>query len=111
MLEGAPASTNLPPACCDAIFLRDVYHHVTQPQGFNASLLASLEPGGRLAVIDFVARPGSQLFPGVNPNRGGHGIPPAILVSEVSAAGLNHVKTVVHWPDDKSGLFLVLFRK
>lgn len=31
VLEGAEHSTNLPTACCDAIFLRDVYHHLTHP--------------------------------------------------------------------------------
>lgn len=111
VLEGAEAATNLPPACCDAIFMRDVYHHITQPEAFNKSLAASIKPGGRLAVIDFLARPGTQVFPGVNPNRGGHGIPPAIVVSEVSAAGVTHVKTADHWPDEKERLFLVLFRK
>ena len=53
VLEGAERSTNLPDACCDAIFLRDVYHHVTQPEAFDRSLVASLKPGGRLAVITF----------------------------------------------------------
>src|SRR5262245_30532144 len=28
VIEGAPAATNLPAACCDAIFLQDVYHHI-----------------------------------------------------------------------------------
>lgn len=111
VLEGAEAATNLPPACCDAIFMRDVYHHITQPEAFNKSLAASLKPGGRLAVIDFRARPGSQVFAGVNPNRGGHGVPPAIVVSEVAAAGFTHVKTIEQWPDEKARLFLVLFRK
>ena len=111
VIEGAAAATNLPPACCDAIFMRDVYHHITEPELFNKSLAASLKPGGRLAVIDFPARPGTKVFPGVNPNRGGHGIPPAIVVSEVSAAGLTHVKTADHWPEEKERLFLVLFRK
>lgn len=111
VLEGAAAATNLPLACCDAIFMRDVYHHITQPEAFNKSLAASLKPGGRLAVIDFPPMPGSKLFPGVNPNRGGHGIPPAIVESEVSAAGFTHVKTADHWPEEKNILFLVLFRK
>lgn len=110
VLEGAAAATNLPPACCDAIFMRDVYHHITQPEEFNKSLAASLKPGGRFAVIDFLAQPGSKVFPGVNPNRGGHGIPPAIVVSEMSAAGLTHVSTADSWPAGKS-TFLVLFRK
>ena len=54
VLEGAEASTNLPSECCDAIFLRDVYHHLTRPDAFDASLLAALKPGGRLAIMDLV---------------------------------------------------------
>lgn len=111
VIEGAAAATNLPPACCDAIFMRDVYHHITEPEAFDKSLAASLKPGGRLVVIDFPPMPGSKVFPGVNPNRGGHGIPSAIVVSEVSTAGFTHVKTADHWPQEKDRLFLVLFRK
>ena len=33
---------------------------------------------------------------------------PAMAASQ---AGLTHVTTVDHWPEDKSNLFLVLFRK
>ena len=59
VLEGAPSATNLPAACCDAMFMRDVYHHITAIEAFNRSLLASLKPGGRLAIIDFAPRPNS----------------------------------------------------
>ena len=34
-LEGAPASTNLPDACCDALFVRHVYHHFADPPTMN----------------------------------------------------------------------------
>ena len=51
-LEGAPASTNLPEACCDALFVRYVYHHFADPAAMNASILRSLTPGGRFAVMD-----------------------------------------------------------
>jgi predicted methyltransferase len=111
VFEGAEASTNLPTACCDAVFMRDVYHHLTRPMEFNKSLAAALRAGGYLAVIDFVPDPGSKLFPGVNPNRGGHGISPALVISEVSEAGLTYQRTVDPWPDQETGLFLVLFRK
>ena len=111
VLQGAAGSTNLPAACCDAVFMRDVYHHLTLPADFNRSLAAALKSGGRLAVIDFVPAPGSKVFPGVNPNRGGHGISPALVVSEVSEAGLRHERIVDPWPDVGGGLFLVLFRK
>lgn len=113
IVEGAAASANLPDACCDAIFMRDVYHHITDPAAFDATLVPALRPGGRLAIIDFLPEPGSKLQPGVPANRGGHGIPPSVVESEVRAAGLTHVTTIAKWPPagDKSTFFLVLFRK
>ena len=92
VIEGAAAATNLPDACCDAIFLRNVYHHVTAVDAFNRSLVGSLKPGGRLAIIDLEDRSGGQIPKGVPANRGGHGArraswsansrPPASLTSE-----------------------------
>jgi ubiquinone/menaquinone biosynthesis C-methylase UbiE len=113
VIEGAAASTNLPAACCDAIFLRHVYHHITDIEPFNKSLLASLKPGGRLAIIDFEAHGRGQLPAGVPANRGGHGVPPAIVIEEVQQAGLTHVRTIDRWPpgDNSPTYFLILFRK
>jgi ubiquinone/menaquinone biosynthesis C-methylase UbiE len=111
VIEGAPASTNLPDACCDAIFMRDVYHHITDVSAFNRSLLAALKPGGRLAIIDFEPRKGSRLPEGVNPNRGGHGVTAAIVEQEVRAAGLTFDRTIANWPPGSTNFFLVLFRK
>src|SRR5262245_45538775 len=68
VLEGAAGSTNLPNGCCDAIFLRDVYHHLTNPQEFDASLRASVKPGGRVAIMDFEPEPGSKVPEGVSAN-------------------------------------------
>ncbi len=109
VLEGATRATNLPDRCCDAIFLRDVYHHLTSPLEFDASLLSSLKPGGRLAVMDFQPEPGSPLPNGVPENRGGHGIPPAVIVSELTQSGFRHVSTIAHWPSDADHLYLALF--
>lgn len=112
VIEGAAGATNLPDACCDAIFMRDVYHHITEIESFNKSLKASLKTGGRLAIIDFQADKGSKLPAGVPANREGHGVPPPVVEAELTAAGFTHVKTVGRWPpDDKNPLFLVLFRK
>jgi predicted methyltransferase len=113
VLEGAESSTNLPSECCDAIFLRDVYHHLTRPHEFDASLLAALKPGGRLAIIDFPPEQGSSLPAGVPDDRGGHGIPTSIVVAEVTRAGFRHVRTMSRWPpdDDRNMLFMVMFEK
>ena len=113
VIEGAAAATNPPAGCCDAIFMRDVYHHITDPDAFNKSLLASLKPGGRLAIIDFVPRAGSALPEGVRANRGGHGIPSAVVIEEMTAAGFTHVRTIGDWPpgEKRPAMHLTLFTK
>jgi cyclopropane fatty-acyl-phospholipid synthase-like methyltransferase len=112
VLEGAVDSTNLPAQCCDAILIRDAYHHLTQPDAIVRSLAAALKPGGRLAVIDFPPRPDSQVPDGVPPDRRGHGVPSEIVEREVGAA-LAHVRTLADWSPESqpASLFLVLFRK
>jgi predicted methyltransferase len=113
VLEGAVSATNLPDRCCDAILLRDVYHHLTRPQEFNASLLATLKAGGRLAILDFPPDPGSKVPDGVSNDRGGHGIAEPLLVAELKRAGFRHVRTAPCWPpdDSRSKLYLALFEK
>lgn len=113
VLEGGAAATNLPAECCDALFLRHVYHHITAIEAFNKSVLTSLKPGGRLAIIDFTPTKGSALPNGVPPNRGGHGIPSGVVIEEMLAAGFTHVRTIDAWPpgDKNPVYFLVLFQK
>ena len=112
VIEGSPGSTNLPAACCDAILIRDVYHHITQPADIVKSIAASLKPGGRLAVIDFPPRPKTEVPAGVPANRLGHGVPPAVVQGEVSAV-LTHVRTISAWAPTSTAadLYLLLFRK
>ena len=108
VVESKEADTSLPTACCDAIFLRRVYHHLTKPAEFNANLVRSLKPGGRLAIIDFPPRAGLDPVEGVPSNRGGHGIPQKILIEELKAAGLQVEKVVNDWPEND---YCVLFVK
>ena len=108
VVESKEADTNLPTGCCDAIFLRHVYHHLTKPVEFDRNLVRSLKPGGRLAIIDFAPRPRLEPVEGVPSNRGGHGIPQKIVIEELSAAGLRVEKTVNDWPEDS---YCVLFVK
>jgi len=108
IVESKEVDTNLPAACCDAIFLRRVYHHLTKPAEFDTALLRSLKPGGRLAIIDFPARSNLDPVEGVPANRGGHGIPQKVVIDELTSAGLQLVKTVNDWPADD---YCVLFAK
>jgi precorrin-6B methylase 2 len=112
VLEGATNTTNLPALCCDAILIRDAYHHLTQPEDIVRSFFDSLKPGGRLAVIDFPPRPNSEVPAGVPANRGGHGVPPEVVQREGGAA-LTHVRTISNWAPDSqpASLYLVLFEK
>jgi SAM-dependent methyltransferase len=112
VIEGGSDTTNLPPLCCDAILIRDAYHHLTNPEGIIKSFAASLKPGGRLAVIDFPPRANSEVPAGVPASRGGHGVPPEVVVKEVGAV-LTHVRTITSFSPDSqpASLFLVLFRK
>jgi ubiquinone/menaquinone biosynthesis C-methylase UbiE len=106
VIESAEAETRLPAACCDAIFLRRVYHHLTKPIEFDANLIRSLKPGGRLAIIDFPPRPDLDPVEGVPANRGGHGIPQKLVIDELTAAGFQVKKIVADWPGDS---YCVLF--
>jgi precorrin-6B methylase 2 len=53
VLEAGERATGLPSECCDAIFMRRVYHHLSAPSAILASIHDALKPGGRLVIIDF----------------------------------------------------------
>ena len=108
VVESAEAETNLPEACCDAIFLRRVYHHLTKPIEFDASLIRSLKPAGRLAIIDFPPHPEYGRVKGVPKDREEHGIQQKILIDEVTKAGLQLEEVVNAWDGDS---YCVLFVK
>jgi ubiquinone/menaquinone biosynthesis C-methylase UbiE len=108
VVESGEAETNLPASCCDAIFLRRVYHHLTKPLEFDASLIRSLKPGGKLAIIDFPPHPEYGKVKGVPKDREGHGIQQKILIDELSKAGFQMEKIVDDWPANN---YCVLFLK
>jgi ubiquinone/menaquinone biosynthesis C-methylase UbiE len=100
VVEAGVSQTGLPEKCCDAIFLRGVYHHLTDPAAIDASLLRALRPGGLLAVIDFP--PTLWLWPwtpkGIPENRGGHGVASEIVVQELTGAGFELMAVSQDWP-------------
>ena len=109
VVAAAPAATNLPDGCCEAVFMRNVYHHLADTAAFDRSLRQALRPGGRVAVIDFPPRSFSHLEgdEGAEGRRTGHGVTPRSVAREMERAGF-----VVERIDEDWGgrTFLVLLR-
>ena len=108
VLQAGELRTNLPDACCDAIFMRLVYHHFGEPAAMNASLKAALKPGGRLAVVDFPPKSGLSAPAGKRASGDAHGVTAETVIEELTAAGFTDVKTLP-WTDGTG--FLVVARR
>lgn len=87
VLEAGSVQTNLPDGCCDAVFMRHVYHHIGGPAEMNASLFASLKPGGRVAIVDFAPDSGRSAPAGRRDQGDAHGVMPETVMEELNAAG------------------------
>ncbi len=114
VLQAGASETGLPAACCNAILMRGVYHHLTEPSQIDASVFEALRPGGLFAVIDFP--PSIWLKPftpkGIPKNRGGHGIETPILIEEVKGAGFELAGVERDWPTGWfTSQYCVVFRK
>ncbi|PYT18561.1 MAG: hypothetical protein DMG59_03840 [Acidobacteria bacterium] len=111
VIQGGETETNLPPDCCDSVFMRDVYHHFTHPEEIDASLFRAVRPGGLLAVIDFTPNALLSIIApvrGAPLNRGRHGIPKEILIGELKHA----VFEMVSIPNDFPGRnYCIVFRR
>jgi ubiquinone/menaquinone biosynthesis C-methylase UbiE len=108
VIEAGTTRTNLADACCDAIVMRDVYHHFGDPAAMNASLLASLRPGGRLAILDFTPPPGQESRTAEGRSRDGrHGVGLQTVSRELTEAGF----TVLSGEALKGRRFMVVARK
>jgi ubiquinone/menaquinone biosynthesis C-methylase UbiE len=92
VVSGDPNKTNLPEGACDALFMRNVYHHFADPSAMDASIFASVKPGARVAVGDFrprgeeAARPADRGSEGAN-----HGVLAESVLRELKAAGFEQV--------------------
>lgn len=108
VVAGTQEDTGLPAACCDAILLRRVYHHFTDPPAMRADLLRALRPGGVIAVIDFV--PNDWKPPKGVPDRGGHGVRAEEVVREMIDDGFELVRRVEGWQGEGDD-YCLLFRR
>jgi ubiquinone/menaquinone biosynthesis C-methylase UbiE len=110
VVTGEFDATGLPEGCCDAVFVRHVYHHFGKPEAMNASILRTLKPGGRFAVMDFPPRKPvkGRVPPAERASGDTHGVTLDTVVEELEAAGFRILDTARDWP---GGLFLVLAQR
>ncbi len=90
VLEAGARATNLSAACCDAIFMRRVYHHLSDPSPILTSVHDALRSGGRLVIIEF--RPDGLVGRVIR-----MGVDRAALIDAVTAVGFE-VVTTEEWP-------------
>ena len=107
VVDGAAEKTNFPDGVCDALFMRNVYHHFANPPAINASILASLKPGARAAVVDFTPPDKEADRPEDRGKDGMHGVKPETVTRELTAAGLEAVSS----EDGDARWFLVVVRR
>lgn len=94
VLAADPVKTNLEAGCCDAVFMRNVYHHFDDPDAMNRSLFEALRPGGMLAVIDFAPPPGRAAVPPRERDEdGSHGVSADSLAEELKRSGFEIAST------------------
>jgi ubiquinone/menaquinone biosynthesis C-methylase UbiE len=89
VVAGDANKTNFADGCCDAIFMRNVYHHFADPAAMNASIFRSLKPGGRVAVVDFEPNRGrpEAAKPSDRSRDESHGVTPGSVARELREAG------------------------
>jgi precorrin-6B methylase 2 len=86
VVEAGETGTNLPDGACDALFMRNVYHHFADPPTMNASLMQALKPGGRIAVVDFRPRSTEAAKPEDRDEDAHHGVGADTVAAELKAA-------------------------
>ena len=91
VVEGDPVKTNFPDGACDALFMRNVYHHFTDPAKINASIAASMKSGARLAVVDFTPPDKEAERPADRAKDGMHGVTSETVSRELAAAGFQSI--------------------
>ena len=110
VVEAATDATNLPDGCCDVLLLRNVYHHISNPELFAASIASALRADGRLVLIDF--EPGALWFHDGRPSdtaerRAGHGVSRRHVEREMASAGFTLEREIPEW---SGPMWLMLFR-
>ena len=91
VVEGDPVKTNFPEGGCDALYMRNVYHHFGDPPRINASIAASMKPGARIAIVDFTPPDKEAERPADRSKDGMHGVTPETVSRELEGAGFQSI--------------------
>lgn len=109
VVRAGERDSNLPPGCCDAVYMQRVYHHLADPASVIASIGRALRPDARLAILDF--EPGwigNLTTPRGVPDRGGHGVPKSMLLDEMKRYGFQPAGPIEEFDSE---LYLAIFRR
>jgi SAM-dependent methyltransferase len=87
VIAGDEGKTNFPDGACDALFMRNVYHHFADPAVMNASIWNAVKPGGRVAIVDFTPPGEEATRPADRDKDGMHGVSPESVSREMKDAG------------------------
>lgn len=91
VVEGDPFKTNFPEGACDALFMRNVYHHFADPAKINGSIATSLKPGGRIGIVDFTPPNKEAERPADRSKDGTHGVTAETVSRELQEAGFDSI--------------------
>lgn len=101
VVEAHAGATNLPDACCRAVYLRHVLHHIDDWPAFASDLRRTVEPGGILAIIDF---PPGAMFSLLDD----HTAPPDEVADTFADAGFRLERRIDDWG---GSTYLLAFRR
>lgn len=99
LTEGFP--TAIPAGSVDLVFVRNVYHHLSDPVGYFGTMKKCLKPGGKVAIIDYRENGGfsfHSLFK--------HSVSPAKVGEDMAKAGYTLVRSYDFIPEQ----YFMVFR-
>lgn len=108
VIDGAVSSTGLPAGCCDALFSRLVYHHLSDARAINTDIFRVLRPGGRVLIVDVAPRGTMSWVTDPAEYRRVPGLPSEKVVQEVTGVGFQLLRGPETW---RGRMYGVLFAR
>ena len=90
----------LPKKSCDLVFLRNVYHHINNPETYFKDLKGFLKPGGRIVIIDYKKTEG---FNFINLLR--HHVEEESIITCLTKSGYKHERRINFLPQQSFNIF------